>query len=69
MIEISVIVPCYNLEKYISDCLDSLVLQTFKSYEVIVIDDGSTDNSVNIIQKYVDKYPFIKLIKQKIKGS
>ena len=68
MIEVSVIVPCYNLEKYISDCLDSLVSQTFKSYEVIVIDDGSTDSSVNIIQKYVDKYPFIRLLKQENQG-
>lgn len=51
--KISVIVPCYNQEKYIKECLDSLVSQTFKDYEVIVIDDGSTDDSAEIVNEYV----------------
>ena len=49
--KISVIVPCYNQEKYIKECLDSLVSQTFKDYEVIVIDDGSTDDSAEIVNE------------------
>lgn len=53
---ISVIVPVYNVEKYLSKCLDSLVSQTIKNIEVIIINDGSTDRSVDIINNYVDKY-------------
>ena len=52
MIKYSFIVPCYNGEKYIVKCLDSILKQTSNNYEVIVINDGSTDNSINIINKY-----------------
>ena len=52
MIKYSFIVPCYNGEKYIVKCLDSILKQTGNNYEVIVINDGSTDNSINIINKY-----------------
>ena len=48
-IDISIIVPVYNVEKYIKRCLLSLVNQTIKNYEILVIVDGSTDNSINII--------------------
>ncbi len=58
---ISVIVPVYNVEKYLARCLDSLVNQTYQNIEIIIIDDGSTDSSNQIIKKYEDKYP--KLIK------
>lgn len=61
--EVSVIVPMYNVENYIEECLDSLVSQTLKDMEVIVVNDGSTDNSVSIVEKYVSKYPdLIKLV-------
>ena len=49
---ISVIVPVYNVEKYIRDCLDSIVRQSFTAFEVILVDDGSTDNSSIICEEY-----------------
>ena len=52
MTKISVIVPVYNVEKYLPKCLDSLVNQTFDDFEVIVINDGSPDNSQDIIDEY-----------------
>ena len=54
--KVSVIVPVYNTEKYLEKCLDSIVNQTYKDIEIIIINDGSTDNSSKIINKYVDKY-------------
>lgn len=60
----SVIVTAYNLEKYIGECLQSLVIQDFNDFEVIVVDNGSTDQSIAICQNYADKYPErIRLIK------
>lgn len=61
MIKISVIVPVYNVEKYLPNCLQSLVNQNYNDYEIIIINDGSTDNSEKIIKDYKTKYP--KLIK------
>ena len=55
--KVSVIVPVYNVEKYIDKCLDSLVNQTLKEIEIIVVNDGSPDNSQKIIDEYVKKYP------------
>jgi len=54
--KISVIVPVYNVEEYLRECLDSLVNQTFKDIEVIMVNDGSTDNSPKIIEEYASKY-------------
>ena len=68
MAEISVIVPCYNQEMYIAECLDSVIAQSFTDYEVIVVDDGSTDNSLSIIKKYADKYPAIRVLEQSNQG-
>ena len=53
---VSVIIPMYNTEKYIGECLDSLLAQTFKNYEVIVVDDCSTDSSVEIVESYLEKF-------------
>ncbi len=55
--KISIIVPVYNVENYIDKCLSSLVNQTLKDIEIIVVDDDSPDNSKSIIEKYVKKYP------------
>jgi len=55
--KVSVIVPVYNVEKYIRQCLDSLVNQTLKEIEIIVVNDGSPDNSQAIIDEFVEKYP------------
>ena len=57
--KVSVIVPVYNSEKYLRDCLDSLVNQTLKDIEIIVVDDASTDKSMEIIMEYKSKYPSI----------
>lgn len=55
--KLSIIVPVYNAEKYLEKCLDSLVSQTIDDYELILINDGSTDNSQQIINDYVNQYP------------
>lgn len=69
MTKISVIVPVYNIEKEISKCLNSLVNQKFDDYEVIVVNDGSTDDSQIVIDKYVKTYPdIIKAFKKKNGG-
>ena len=68
MVKISVIIPCYNQEKYIADCLNSVLKQTFDDYEAIVIDDGSTDNSINIIKEYQKNSDKIYLIQQTNQG-
>lgn len=62
--KISIIVPNYNAEKYIDRCLDSIINQKFDSFEIIVVDDGSTDRSISIVTGYCKKYSAIKLIKQ-----
>lgn len=57
MCKVSIIVPIYNTEKYLKKCLDSLVNQTLNDIEIILVNDGSTDNSQNIINEYTAKYP------------
>ena len=64
----SVIVPVYNVEHYLRRCLDSIVNQTFDDYEVVLVDDGSTDASGSICDEYRKKYNSIKVIHQENKG-
>lgn len=68
MIKISIIVPCYNVEKYISECLDSILKQKLKEIEIICINDGSTDDTLEIINSYKEKYSNIKIINQSNQG-
>lgn len=68
MVKYSFIVPVYNTGKYLKKCLDSLVGQTFEDFEIIIVNDGSTDNSKNIISEYEEKYNNIKVINQKNQG-
>lgn len=65
---ISVIVPVYNVEKYLEKCLNSLVNQTYKNIEIIVVDDGATDGSGEIADGFALKYDFVKVIHTKNGG-
>lgn len=60
--KVSVIVPVYNSSKYLRECLDSILNQTLKEIEVIIIDDGSTDDSISIISEYEDKDERVKAL-------
>ncbi len=64
----SIIVPVYNVEKYLDKCLNSIFSNSYSNYEVIIINDGTEDNSEDIINKYLKKYNNIIYIKQKNKG-
>ena len=55
MCEISIIVPVYKVEKYLRKCVDSILAQTFTDFEVILVDDGSPDNSGKICDEYAEK--------------
>lgn len=68
MVKVSIIVPVYNVEKYLERCLDSLVKQTLKDIEIIVVNDGSPDNSQKIIDRYAKKYKKIKTYKKENGG-
>ncbi len=65
---ISVIVPCYNSEKWISDCLKSIENQTYKNIEVIFVNDGSKDNTLEILQNYGKQNPKVKVLTQENGG-
>lgn len=60
--KLSIIIPVYNVEKYLNNCIDSILNQTYKDYEIILIDDGSKDNSPSICDDYAKKYENIKVI-------
>ena len=62
MAEISILVPVYNVEKYLGVCIDSILAQTFTDFEVICMDDGSTDQSRIILDEYARKDSRIKVI-------
>ena len=66
---ISVIVPVYNVESYLSRCVDSIVEQTYHDLEIILVDDGSTDGSPQICDDYATKDSRIKVIHKKNGGE
>ena len=68
MLDLSIIVPVYNVEEYIDRCIKSLIAQNLYSYEIILVDDGSTDNSSEIINDYSKKYNNVISIHQKNLG-
>ena len=57
--KVTIYITNYNYGKFISKAIDSVIKQTFKKIEILIIDDGSTDNSKKIINNYTRKYPFI----------
>ena len=65
---ISIIIPVYNVEKYLGQCLESVVNQKDPFDEVILVNDGSTDNSQEICERYTSANSYFKLINQKNKG-
>ena len=58
----SIIVPIYNVEKYLNKCVDSLLNQTFKDFELILVDDGSPDNCPSICDDYAENMFFILMV-------
>lgn len=64
-IKVSVIIPCYNVEKYLRECLDSVVNQTLKEIEIICVDDGSTDSTPQILEEYAAKDSRFTILHQK----
>ena len=66
--KVSILVPCYNVEKYLKQCLDSIVNQTLKDIEIICINDGSTDSTLDIIKSYAKKDKRIVIIDKKNEG-
>ena len=68
MCKISIIVPVYNTEKYLEKCLNSLISQTLEDIEILCINDGSTDNSIKILEQYANRDSRIKIINKKNAG-
>lgn len=68
MIKLSVIVPVYNVEKYLQQCLDSIINQTLKDMEIICVNDGSTDGSLAILEEYAQKDNRVKIINKPNSG-
>lgn len=66
--KISVLIPVYNVENYLRECLDSIIAQTFQDFEVICVDDGSDDKSFEILQEYKNKDKRFSVVRQEHKG-
>ena len=69
MVKVSVIIPVYNVENYLAECLDSIVNQTLKDIEIICINDGSTDNSLEILETYAQSDDRFKIFNQENQGQ
>ena len=67
--KVSIIVPVYNVEKYIHQCVESLLLQTYQNIEVVLVNDGSPDRCPEILDRYAQKDKRIKVIHQKNRGA
>lgn len=67
--KVSIITPAYNASRFIAQTIDSVIAQTHPDWEMLIVDDGSKDNTAEIIEEYASKEPRIKLIKQQNAGS
>ncbi len=67
--KVSVIIPVYNDEKYLRQCVDSVLAQTYSDLEIILVDDGSTDHTPEICEKYREKYNQIRVLHKKNGGG
>lgn len=67
-VDVSIIIPVYNVQEYLSECLDSVINQTIENTEIIVVNDGSTDNSPQILAEYKTKFPELIIINQENRG-
>lgn len=67
-VKVSILVPCYNVEKYLDQCIESIIKQTYKNLEIICVNDGSTDNTLQILYKYSNKDSRIKIIDKSNSG-
>lgn len=65
----SIITPCYNGARFISETIDSVIAQTYQDWEMLIIDDGSRDDSADIVRRYMEREPRIKLLQQENAGS
>ena len=69
MAKVSVIVPVYNGKKYINKCVNSILRQTFKDIEIILVEDGSTDNTLDILKEYEKRFSNVKVIESSNLGA
>ena len=67
--KVSIVIPIYNTQKYLNECLDSVVNQTFKDIEIICVNDGSTDDTLEILKSYAEKDERVKIISQEKSGA
>lgn len=65
---VSVVIPAYNVERYIEACIQSVTEQTYRNKEIVIVDDGSTDGTLEIIRRYSSIYPYITVLEQANKG-
>ena len=68
MVKVSVIIPVYNVEKYLGECLESIIDQSLEDIEIVCVNDGSTDNSLSILESYAELDNRIKIISQENHG-
>ncbi len=69
MVKVSVIIPAYNGDRYIGEAIDSILAQTYRDYEIIVADDGSTDNTRQVVKQYGNQIQYLSQINQGVAAS